>query len=312
MEKRKSRIGPILAISVCMVVLLVCIVGTAGVWIVGRAASSAAVDLLAAVDTAAQSLRDGIFRVDAGIASLEETISTVETAAAQISQNVNDKGLVLTLLPETKEQELTDAVESLRATFASVRDYLKVIKETVQAVNSLPFVNLPVDALGSVNKLDEQMGKMITLVDELKTGISDFRANVAANISKITEVAANLKKRLGDFRTNMAQADQELSTIQNKSRQLQQMVPVIFVTSAVIVTLLALWIAYSQIVMIRRATTQLRSIGSLKAINEPAEPEVLIADESKSTSNEVGETGDPIQTEGDDNSPGEDDSPGNA
>jgi hypothetical protein len=270
MKKTIIRIQPILVIAVSVLVLLICAAGIAGIWVVEEAASSATVQMLRAVDNVAQIMRDGITRVDTSLETFGESVSTVESASAQLSQNVSDKGLVLTLLPTTKEQELTAAAQSVRDDFAAIRDFLNATKEMVQAINRLPFINSPGDELASIETLQDRMNKMTAGVQVLKTGIAEFRSQAAANISQITQAITNLNNLLTEMRSDLAEADAELNTIQIQSRKLQQLLPIILLSSAIAMTLVAIWIGYSQFVMINRALRHLRNLGSSETAIEPS------------------------------------------
>lgn len=301
MKKFLNRIQPFLVISVSILVLLICAAGIAGFWVVERASASAAVQLLQAVDNVAQGMRVGVGGVDTGLATLGESVSSVEAASAQLSQNVSDKGLLLTLLPPTKEQELTAAAQSVRDDFAAIRDFLNATNEMVQAINKLPFVNLPDNALASIETIQERMNRMTAQVEDLKTGISESRLQTAANISKITQSAANLNNLLTGMRSDLSQVDAELNTIQVQSRQLQRLLPIILISSAILMTLVVIWIGYSQIVMINRAVAHIRGHGSSQAVAEPGEVEISTPQEPQSVTNEEVEVSDSVVIEAEEN-----------
>ena len=268
MKKILRRVQPILAIGLSVLVMLICIGGMAGIWAVKGAVSSTAVQMLSAFDHTVQILRDGITGVDTGIATLAESVSSVEAASVQLSQNVNDKGLVLTLLPPTKEQELSVAVQSAREQYASILDLLNATKETVQVINSLPFIDLPGDGLASVETLQDQMDRMMPMVEELNTRIGESRSQTSANISKITETTVNLNNLLTGLRSDLATTDAELRAVQSQARDLQKLVRTYLLLSTIVLTLLAIWVGYSQFVMINRALKHLRSVDGLNVVDE--------------------------------------------
>ncbi|MEJ2599150.1 MAG: hypothetical protein P8Z00_12500 [Anaerolineales bacterium] len=301
MKNFLKRIQPFLVIAVSVLVLLICAAGIAGFWVVESATSSTAVQMLQAVDNVAQGMRVGVGGVDNGLVSLEESVSSVEAASDQLSQNVSDKGLLLTLLPTTKEQELTATVQSVRDDFAAIRDFLSATNEMVQAVNNLPFVSIPDNALASIETIQESMIRMTALVENLKASINESRSQAAVNISKITQSAANLNNLLIGMRSDLSQVDAELNTIQVQSRRLQELLPIILISSAIALTLMAIWIAYSQIVMINRAVAHLRGLGSSQAAIEPGEVEILTTQEAQSMANEETEASDTTITEAEEN-----------
>jgi hypothetical protein len=271
MRKIIIRIRPYLVISFCVLVLLICATGVTGFWFFERSASSAAVQILVAIDRSAQIMRNGLGGVDTGLATLGGSVSSVESASAQLSQNVNDRGLLLTLLPTTKEQELTTAAQSVRDNFVAIWDFLEATKEMVQAINGLPLVKLPGNSLATIETIQERMGRMVVQVEELNAEIRQFRSQAAASISRITELTTSLNSLLAGMRADLAQVDTELNTIQVQSRELQELLPIILLSSAIAVTLVAIWIGYSQIVMITRALSHIRERGANQAVLEPGE-----------------------------------------
>ena len=300
MKKFLNRIQPFFVIGVSVLVLLICLTGIVGFWIVESAASSTAVQMLQAVDHVAEGMRVGVGGMDNGLASLGESVSSVEAASAQLSQNVSDKGLLLTLLPPTKEQELIATAQSVRDDFAAIRDFLNATNEMVQAINKLPFVDMPDNALASIGKIQERMVRMTSLAEDLKASINESRSQVAANISKITQSAANLNNLLTGMRSDLAQVDAELNTIQVQSRQLQRLLPIILISSAILMTLVVIWIGYSQIVMINRAVAHIRGHDGSQAAIEPGEVEEYTPQEAQTIANEETEVSDAVKTEDDD------------
>lgn len=268
MNKTSQRVWPILVVVISALVILICAVGFVGVWIVRGVATSATVQMLQAVDHVAQLVRDGITYVDTDLASVEETLGSIESAADQLSQNVNDQGLIMTLLPTTKEEQLTAAVQSARDDLAAIRDFLNATREMVQAINRLPFVNLPGENLAAIDKLQEGMSGLTSLVQELKTSIGEFRSQAATSVSRLTQPITNLNDLLGQMRSDLAQIDAELGALQQAISRLQKLLPTIYLWSAILVTLLALWIGYTQVVMLNRALQDFRAVDSRAAVVE--------------------------------------------
>ena len=60
---------------------------------------------------------------------------------------------------------------------------------------------------------------------------------------------------------------------------------------------MAIWIGFSQIVVINRALSDLRGLGSSQADIEPKKLEMATPQESRSTANEEAEIGDTVITE---------------
>lgn len=131
MKKILQRIWHIIVISLSVLVIVLCIGGIVGIWVLEAPVSSATVQILSAVEISAQTLRDGIASVDATIVKLEKPTIVLEASSELLSHIIEDKGLLLTILPTTKEQELTTAAQSVQEKLASTSDFMDSIKEMV-------------------------------------------------------------------------------------------------------------------------------------------------------------------------------------
>jgi hypothetical protein len=252
------RVQPILAIGVSVLVILICVGAIASVWIVGGKIASAAVTVLGAVDKSAQAMRNGVDRVDTGLARLGDSIGTVEEASEQLAQNVSDKGLLLILLPPTREQELTTALQSVQRDFIAIQDLLEATSGMLQALDSIPFVDTPGKGLATIQALQEGMDEVSTQVEVLMTDIGEFRSGVAANISRITAATTRLNNQLDGIRSELTLVDSDLDAIQVQSRRLQKLSPILMLVNSIFVALIALWVGYSQVVMIERSMKHYR------------------------------------------------------
>ena len=268
MKNFLKRIWPFIAISLSVIILVFCIGGIIGIWIVEKPVSSATVQILGAVEISSQTLRDGIAGVDDTVEKLEKPINALETSSQLISQKIEDKGLLLTILPATKEKELSTAAQSVQEKLASILDFMDSIKEMVQAVNALPFIDLRSDGLASAKTLEGRIDGMMTFVGELNVGIGEIRSQTSNNISIITNSAARLSDLLAELRSDLAVVDSELSAIQDQAIRWQNLMPKIILSSAIVATLLALWVGHSQVMMINSVIRYPRTLIGSKETNK--------------------------------------------
>ena len=121
-NKPSSRIFAGLTVFLCAIVLLISVAGVIGTWVAGRAVSDAAVQLLNGVDKAAGAARTMIAQVNTEVGQVRDQVTTVKTATDQLSQNVSDKGLVLTLIPPETDSELLTSVRKVAESVANIRE----------------------------------------------------------------------------------------------------------------------------------------------------------------------------------------------
>jgi DNA repair exonuclease SbcCD ATPase subunit len=280
------RIRLISMISISSLVLLICLTAVVQIWLVKGKVTDASIKMLQAMDESASMVSNIATRVDTGLAKIADISGKIESASSQLEQNVDDRGVVLLLLPETREQELTAAVISVQEDFAAIRELLQAVNETIQAFNRLPFVELPEKGLAAIETLESRIDQLTVLVDRVKADIQAFRSETAGRISKITTAASDLNLQLANIRSNLQLVDSELKSIQVQSRELQELLPTLLTSIAIMVTLLAVWVGYSQMVIIERALKAYREAQNREATLELVDLEEIVVEDMETTPNE--------------------------
>jgi hypothetical protein len=268
--KTSSRIFAGVSIFLCAIVLLVSLVGIVGTWVAGRAATNAALQLLDGIDRTAEAAHMAIGRVNTGLTQALTEVSSLEAATTQLSQNVNDKGLVLTLLPLGREDALSAKVQKVVDDFNSVREVIASTVELYQAVNSLPFVNLPKPENERLQAAANFASEVASTVKDLNARIVEFRSNAAGAVSKVTNAIGNVKDQLNKIQTELNAVDAQLLAVQARAVQLKQVLPTALTVVMIVITLFALWVAYTQIVVIRGAWRKLRARSDNPDVPAPA------------------------------------------
>ena len=264
-----------LTVFLCVLVLLLSVVGIVGTWVVGRAASDAAVQLLDGVDKAAGAARTMTARVNTEVGQARDQVATVKSATDQLSQNVNDKGLVLTLIPPETESELLTSVRKVAESIASIREAVTSAIDLYRAMNALPFINLPQPDPENWGKVGEVVTTLQTGVQDLTTAITEFRSAASGTISRVTDGVSRVEDGLSNVETTLNSVDTQLAAAQAQAAQLSQTIPTVITVAMVIFTLLALWVAYTQVVVLRGAWARLRGHN---ATTTPSDAEALPAD----------------------------------
>lgn len=266
--KLSPRFRLIFVITLSTFVLIVSAATLAVVWVVQGKISATAVAMLRGFDQSAQVLRNGVARIDTGLVKLEETTGKIEIASTQLAQSVSDRGVALTLLPETLEQEITTSVNSVQEIFSTIEDLLQAIYDTMRAIDNLPFIEAPAKGLDAVNKLQGEIEQLVALADGLRANIRAFRLSAATGVTRITTTASNLNSQVLDTRVELSLIGEDLERIQVQSRHYQKQLPVLLIFFAVLITFVTAWVGYTQIMMITRAVGSYRLIKSNEPVKE--------------------------------------------
>lgn len=254
-----ARAFQILSIVLCVVVLAACLSAIVTTWVAIRTTNEVAIQTLDGIHQAAQGMRDSIGRVDNRVENAQNQLDSFKQAGEQLAQNVNDKGLVLTLLPEQKEQQLQAAGDNLASSFAGLRETAFAVTTLVRAVDRLSFVSLPEPDPQRVQAAEQAVDSVQASIGELTSDVRQARAGSAGAISRITTLADTVNNRLAVTKNNLGQVDARLASVQDRVNQYKQTVPTALFLTAALITLVLLWVMYSQLVVLDRAWKALRS-----------------------------------------------------
>ncbi len=250
------------AIAICGLFILLSVVGVVGTWVVGGSLSTAITQMLVSVENTAGSLSAVVGQVDQGMAKLEETTTTIRSATDQLSQNINDKGLILTLLPEEREQELVAQANELKATVDTVLDALAAGLELYRTIDSLPFVSLPKPEEDSLARLETAIADIQSMVGQVTQGIQDFRDGVSQEIGRVATLLDEINGRLNTAQESLARMDSILLALQDAAARVREAVPLVFTLVSIFATLFLGWVIYTQVEVIRDYVRRWKSLGA--------------------------------------------------
>lgn len=264
-SKKNTHLGKkilyALVIAMSGLMMLICIAGVIGVWLVEDPIADASVSVLKVVENSSHVIRQANNRVDRTLAVMEVKTTDISNSSQQLSQNVNDKGLVMVLLPEEKELQLTETARSVFDTYNEIRESIAQGLDLYRSINRIPFVSLPGPSEDQMEKLDSGTAQIQALVPKLRSEITDIRSGVTGAIDKVSATADLLTKEIGLARDAIAQVDSSLAALEALSIRLQQIIPVILLTIAVILSLIFIFLIFTQVEVIRLYIERWRLLG---------------------------------------------------
>ena len=259
------------AVTLSVLVILLCVAATAGTWVLGSTLSSVATQVLLVVERSADGLSNIVEQIDMEVAGLEETSIAISEATKQLSQNVSDKGLILTLLPEEREQKLATQADELQQNLNSIREVLKSGLEMYQAIDKLPFVSLPKPEQESISNLEQNIADVRGTIQQVVTGIQEFRDGVSDEIGRVNGLLDDVTARLGETRQNLAQINSNLEAMQDLAARLRSKVTLLFTLISIISTLFLVWLIYTQVEIIRLYVQRWKGLSGAAVKDLPAE-----------------------------------------
>ncbi len=255
MEQKESnniwrRVWVITAIIICVLVVILSLAGIAGTWIGRGVAINVNDSLMEGVDLLASAGRQGTAQLSNGVSDIQSTVGEVESAVDQVAKNISDKGLVLTLLPPEKEQNVVDAADKVGETLESITSAIEAALDLYTAIDDIPLINLPRPDDAKVQSLGDNIQEINGSVDRLAADIQEFRDGASSGVSDISTAIGQVYDRLDVANQNLFELDSYLTDVQTQANEWQNQFRTITAVASIFVSVIFIWIIYSQIILI--------------------------------------------------------------
>ncbi len=279
MKKTGKRIWYGIAIFLSGLILLLSVLGIAGVWITERALAKTVVQVLDSVGNVTETLRQATQGVDQKLERLQSASSFISTVSGKLSQNVNDQGLLLLLLPEEEEQNLVSLTSSVNESVSTLRDVLTAGLSIYRTIDQLPFISMPAPSQEQVDKVQSSVGEIQSSVENVRTEVVAFRSGISGRITNVQTGADLLTSKVGQSRDRLADLDARLVIIQESLVQWQQTAQNVLLLVSFLVTLILVWVIYSQAEVLRLYVQRWKAAGLNAGIETPPDQAASIKTE---------------------------------
>jgi peptidoglycan hydrolase CwlO-like protein len=284
MYKKLSRI---LITIVAVFVILLSLVGILGAWGLSHAISNATLTVFSAVQTGVEVVDTAVGRVDTRVQTARSEVQQVSEMVTNAATNLQENKPVLTALSERLDTRLGPAVDNIQEALLPVRDVLIKVDSAVSILNSMPFIS---EQAPNIDKLDQTLTQLSTLsadVQQLRTTIRTAANEQTSQLTQgvataVTDLTTRIDSRLADVQTGVQSVQSEISALQTRIEALQSRLLLIYNLFALIISLLFIWVIYSQIVVIRYHWKRSSNASSNQAVVEANVPATIEQIETQS------------------------------
>ncbi len=180
------------------------------------------------------------------------------------------------LLPAEQEQKLVNLGTKIQETLNTIHDVLASAVEMYQAIDRMPFISLPTPGLEKVEAVQQSVNDIRLAIEELKGKVTEVRAGAADKIGVVTDIATRISDSTSQASSNLSSLDTELEGFQQKLAEIRSAVPMVFAILAVLLTLVLVYVGYTQVEVLRLFVGRWRAlpaaVAEVPALPEAAEP----------------------------------------
>lgn len=253
--RRSAGLGVLLVASV---VLIICLAGIVGVWIV-----KSHVDVLG--DRVFEAAEDSIVFMDEKLDRIEGVLKTSHRRIGLLSKSMNrlpqkeaEIKAEATSLLKTLNDEVFEPLKSAQTWLDSTHAVAMGVSTISEAVVSSDYAashedSVGVRMVGQVQDVSDAVVEILTTLTEVRQGLIDIRDNVlsarrialmiVARLAQVEKRMANLCGRIEAFHARVVEMKGEIATVRGNSQWWTML-------GAVLTTLLLAWFAASQIGMV--------------------------------------------------------------
>jgi chromosome segregation ATPase len=263
-----KKIVSISIIILCAIFLIVLVSGIIGSWILNRNLKQAAVEIITIGETVTASVQNGVQRVSVRVENLNNITTDIGESLNKASESISDKGLVMTLLPDEKEQALISTGQEFQNTLSELQAVFINAKNLYSSIDQLPFISLPEPDEDRLQKILDRQQNLQKAIQNVQSKIQEIRTKTSGTIDNINEPINNINQALSNTTNDLNRIDSDLARIQNALSKIKANVGLIFNLITLVIDLILLWLACSQIFAALWAWKQFISLKSSSATNQ--------------------------------------------
>jgi hypothetical protein len=266
-----KKIGRLLISILAVFIILLSLVGILGAWGFSHAISDATLTVFSAVQTGVEVVDTAVGRVDTRVQTARSEVQQISDTITTAATNLQENKPVLTALSERLDTRLGPAVDNIQEALLPIHDVLIKVDSAVSFANSMPFIS---EKAPNLDKLDQTLTQLSTLsadVQQLRTTTRTAANEQTTQLTKgvataVTDLTSRIDNELAEVQTNVQSIQAEISALQTRIENLQSRLLLIYNLSALLATLLFVWVIYSQIIVLRYHWNRSSRASSNKAL----------------------------------------------
>ena len=269
-----KKIGRALIILIAVLVIVLSAAGIYGAWYANRTLTDVTLKVFTIVDTGVAVAQTGVTRVDSLVQAGRTEVQQAEQTIGTVGGNLQENSPLLTALSTRLETRLAPTVGKIQETLAPVRESLVSVANVVEIANSIPFVETKAPRIARLDEIFNQLGQLAAdiaqLDDTLRTSVVEGKNQLTQEaVTTLTDITTRVDTGLGTVQTEVQSALVDIQAFQEETQALKSRLLMYYNLAALALTLLMLWVIYSQIVLIRYQWAKFGKQGNAKLATAP-------------------------------------------
>lgn len=270
-----KKIGHFLLIIIAIVVIVFSAAGIYGTWWLHNTVTDVTLRVFSAINTGVAVVDNGVAMVGGLVQDGRTEVQQAEQTITTVGANLQENSPVLTALNNRLQTRLAPAVSKIQTTLAPVRGALQTISTVVGLLNTIPFIQENVPAVDRVDtalsRVDQLAADVRQLDDTLRASVVEGKNELTQEaVTTLTTLTTRIDTGLSEVQTTISGVQSDIADLQARIAARQARLLRIYNLAAILLTLLMIWLIYSQIVVIQKHWRGFRAKDTSESGGEPA------------------------------------------
>ena len=244
------RLAAIVIILLSILGLILCAASIIGTWVADSALINATTRILTLASASLNTADQAATAVANGITSIRDGIASINQSVTQAGDKLNQSTPVLDFVTSTVGEQLSPTIDNVREKATTLRDTVIGVNNTLEAINSIPGVNVPTFTT-QIQAIGDRLTAVRTAVQELGAYLANLKASaIDATVTAVTSRTTKIDDALASIQTDVANFQTQVNNLQAQIAQLRAYIPVWLNITAIVITLVVLWFAFGQLRLI--------------------------------------------------------------
>lgn len=246
-----KRILSIVVMVISALMLVLSPVGIAGAWIVRGQLRGNLEEIVTAAETRAETVQQELDRLESTLSRAIDEVATVEREVERLGADLEQNNPLLTAISDRLGLQLSPLIDKAGELVVTIRETVAAVNSIVESVNALPFVSNPVSELEKLNRLSQDLDDLVEEIQDLRTTIDQRQSEIVQGaVTLITTPTSQIGDMLETMQATVLGYGQEIDSLLEGLSRLYSSVERGLTWGAVILTLVLLWLAVSQVGMV--------------------------------------------------------------
>jgi hypothetical protein len=244
---KRNRILGLILLILSVFFFIASLAGIAATWIYNTRFTEQALTELGAIGADLTMTQQNIQTAREDLESAQAQIDIFQTAIDAIGLDAMRNTQVLAEVVGKVEGTLTPILDQAAGTVGAFRDKFVAFKEALESLNNLPLVNIEIPGVETIDQISQNVTELQSQILETKQKVQDISTLTQETIETFSTGFANWETTI---QASLAQLDTysaKIAAYQARVENLQAEVPGWLDWAAAILTVIFVWLAFSQV-----------------------------------------------------------------